>query len=89
MTASSNWQGPAVSGITIGYTYEVNGHPTMLSPGEAPINARAYTASITLGGKEVSVQYTINKADLTVKAKDATIVYGDTAVSNGVTYTAL
>ena len=86
VTASSNWQGPAVSGITIGYTYEVNGHPTMLSPGEAPINARAYTASITLGGKEVSVQYTINKADLTVKAKDATIVYGDTAVSNGVTY---
>ena len=86
VTASSNWQGPAVSGITIGYTYEVNGHPTMLSPGEAPINARAYTASITLGGKEVSVQYTINKADLTVTANPATITYGDTAVSNGVTY---
>ena len=86
VTASSDWQGPAVSGITIGYTYEVNGHPTMLSPGEAPINARAYTASITLGGKEVSVQYTINKADLTVTANPATITYGDTAVSNGVTY---
>ena len=86
VTASSNWQGPAVSGITIGYTYEVNGHPTMLSPGEAPINARAYTASITLGGKEVSVQYTINKAELTVKANDATVTYGETAVSNGVTY---
>ena len=86
VTASSNWQGPAVSGITIGYTHEVNGHPTMLSPGEAPINARAYTASITLGGKEVSVQYTINKAELTIKANDNTIVYGDTAVSNGVTY---
>ena len=86
VTASSNWQGPAVSGITIGYTYEVNGHPTMLSPGEAPINARAYTASITLGGKEVSVQYTINKADLTIKANDNTIVYGDTASDKGVTY---
>ena len=86
VTASSNWQGPAVSGITIGYTYEVNGHPTMLSPGEAPINARAYTASITLGGKEVSVQYTINKAELTIKANDNTIVYGDTASDKGVTY---
>lgn len=86
VTASSNWQGPAVSGITIGYTYEVNGHQTMLSPGEAPINARAYTASITLGGKEVSVQYTINKAELTIKANDNTIVYGDTASDKGVTY---
>lgn len=86
VTASSNWQGPAVSGITIGYTYEVNGHPAMLSPGEAPINARAYTASITLGGKEVSVQYTINKAELTIKANDNTIVYGDTASDKGVTY---
>ena len=86
VTASSNWQGPTVSGITIGYTYEVNGHPTMLSPGEAPINARAYTASITLGGKEVSVQYTINKAELTIKANDNTIVYGDTASDKGVTY---
>ncbi len=86
VTASSNWKGPAVSGITIGYTYEVNGHPTMLSPGEAPINARAYTASITLGGKEVSVQYTINKAELTIKANDNTIVYGDTASDKGVTY---
>ena len=86
VTASSNWQGSAVSGITIGYTYEVNGHPTMLSPGEAPINARAYTASITLGGKEVSVQYTINKAELTIKANDNTIVYGDTASDKGVTY---
>ena len=86
VTASSNWQGPAVSGITIGYTYEVNGHPTMLSPGEAPINARAYTASITLGGKGVSVHYTINKADLTIKANDATTVYGEAAVTNGVTY---
>ena len=86
VTASSNWQGPAVSGITIGYTYEVNGHPTMLSPGEAPINARAYTASITLVGKEVSVQYTINKAELTIKANDNTIVYGDTASDKGVTY---
>ena len=86
VTASSNWQGPAVSGITIGYTYEVNGHPTMLSPGEAPINARAYTASITLGGQSVSVQYTINKANLTVEANDATVTYGDTASDKGVTY---
>ena len=67
VTASSDWQGPAASEITIGYTYEVNGHPTMLSPGEAPINARAYTASITLGeGNKpatASVKYTIQKAN--------------------------
>ena len=86
VTASSNWQGPAVSGITIGYTYEVNGHPTMLSPGEAPINARAYTASITLGSKEVSVQYTIEKADLTITANNNTITYGDVPTGRGVTY---
>ena len=77
VTASSNWQGPAVSGITIGYTYEVNGHPTMLSPGEAPINARAYTASITLGGKEVSVQYTIDPKPITVEVDAVSRTYGD------------
>ena len=57
-----------------------------LENGALPKNANTYTATLHAGDESVSVNYTINKADLTVKAKDATIVYGDTAVSNGVTY---
>ena len=71
---------------TIIYTYERNGHSYSIENGGLPKNADTYTASITLGGKEVSVQYTINKADLTIKAKDNAIVYGDTASDKGVTY---
>ena len=57
-----------------------------LENGALPKNANTYTATLHAGDESVSVNYTINKADLTVKAKDATIVYGDTAVSNDVTY---
>ena len=85
VTASSDWQGPAASGITISYI-KSGKYIQQLENGALPTNAGTYTASITLGGKEVSVQYTINKADLTVTANPATITYGDTAVSNGVTY---
>ena len=71
---------------TIIYTYERNGNSYSIENGGQPKNADTYTASITLGGQSVSVQYTINKANLTVTANPATITYGDTAVSNGVTY---
>ena len=71
---------------TIIYTYERNGNSYSIENGGLPKNADTYTASITLGGQSVSVQYTINKADLTVTANPATITYGDPAVSNGVTY---
>ena len=81
----------AVSGVTslptVGdITYMQNGK-TLPS---APVNAGEYTASITVGegnkAATASVKYTINKANLTVKANDATVTYGETAVSNGVTY---
>ena len=57
-----------------------------LENGALPKNANTYTATLHAGDESVSVNYTINKADLTVKAKDATIVYGDTASDKGVTY---
>ena len=71
VTASSGWQGPAVSGITISYiktgTYGLEG----LENGARPTNAGTYTASITLKGADgqtatASVEYTIDKATLTV-----------------------
>ena len=71
---------------TIIYTYERNGNSYSIENGGLPKNADTYTASITLGGQSVSVQYTINKADLTVTANPATITYGDTASNKGVTY---
>ena len=71
---------------TIIYTYERNGNSYSIENGGLPRNADTYTASITLGGKSVSVDYTVKKAELTIKAKDNTIVYGDTASDKGVTY---
>ena len=76
------------TGATPTITYSKQGKygPETLENGALPKNANTYTATLHAGDKSVSVDYTINKADLTVKAKDATITYGDTAVSKGVTY---
>ncbi len=60
--------------------------PESLENGALPKNAGTYTASITLGGKTVSVEYTIKKAELTVTANNNTITYGDVAVNKGVKY---
>ena len=71
---------------TIIYTYKLGESEYRLENGGLPKNANTYTASITLGTAEVSVEYTINKANLTITANDNTIVYGDTPTTRGVTY---
>ena len=70
VTASSDWQGPAASGITISYIKTGKYGPEMLENGELPTNAGEYTASITVGEATASVTYTIGKA--TPKAEDFT-----------------
>ena len=70
VTASSDWQGPAASGITISYTKMGMYGPEALENGALPTNAGTYTASITLGEATASVTYTIGKA--TPKAEDFT-----------------
>ena len=81
---SSDWKGVAINTIAVAYAQNGNTLPS------APTDAGKYTASITVGegnkAATASVKYTINKANLTVKANDATVTYGETAVSNGVTY---
>lgn len=69
VTASSDWQGPAASGITISYIKSVT-HIQQLENGALPTNAGTYTASITLDKATASVEYTIGKA--TPKAEDFT-----------------
>ena len=69
VTASSDWQGPAASGITISYIKSGN-YIQQLENGALPTNAGTYTASITLGEATASVTYTIGKA--TPKAEDFT-----------------
>ena len=54
-----------------------------------PTNAGDYTASIKLGEATASVDYTIKKAPLTVKANDTTIIYGEKLTGNGVKYEGL
>lgn len=49
-------------------------------------NAGTATASITLGEANVSVTFTIAKADLTVTANDHNISYGDAPANSGVSY---
>ena len=66
VTASSDWQGPAASGITISYIKTGKYGPAKLENGALPTNAGTYTASITLGDATASVEYTIDKATLTV-----------------------
>ena len=66
VTASSDWKGPAVSGITISYIKTGKYGPETLENDALPTNAGTYTASITLGKATASVEYTIAKAALTV-----------------------
>ena len=66
VTASSDWQGPAASGITISYEKTGTYGQQILENGALPTNAGTYTASITLGEATASVEYTIDKATLTV-----------------------
>ena len=70
VTASSDWQGPAASGITISYIKTGMYGPEALENGALPTKAGEYTASITLGEATASVTYTIGKA--TPKAEDFT-----------------
>ena len=71
VTASSDWQGPAVSDISIGYIKMGAYGPEKLENDALLTNAGTYTASITLKGADgqtatASVEYTIAKAALTV-----------------------
>ena len=66
VAASSDWQGPAVSGITISYEKTGTYGQQILENGALPTNAGTYTASIYLGEATASVEYTIDKATLTV-----------------------
>ena len=74
VTASSDWQGPAASKITISYTKTGKYGSEKLENGALPTNAGTYTASTTLGegenAKTASVEYTIQRAD--PKASDFT-----------------
>ena len=70
VTESSDWQGPAVSGVTISYTKMGMYGPEALENGALPTNAGEYTASIKVGEATASVTYTIGKA--TPKAEDFT-----------------
>lgn len=70
VTASSDWQGPAASGIAISYIKTGMYGPEALENGALPTNAGEYTASITMGSATASVTYTIGKA--TPKAEDFT-----------------
>ena len=45
--------------------------------GDKPVNAGAYTATITLGDAEISVEYEIEKASLTIMPKSYTLVIGN------------
>ena len=62
VTASSDWQGPAASGIAISYIKTGTYGPEKLENDALPTNAGTYTASITLGEATASVGYTIKKA---------------------------
>ena len=63
VTESSDWQGPAVSGVTISYTKMGMYGPEALENGALPTNAGEYTASIKVGEATASVTYTIQKAN--------------------------
>ena len=67
VTASSDWQGPAASEITISYIKTGKYGPEKLENDALPTNAGEYTASITVGegnkAATASVKYTIQKAN--------------------------
>ena len=61
---------------------------------DGAVNAGKYTVTITFTGDEnheavagMTATLTVNKASLTIKANDSVIIYGESARSNGVTYT--
>ena len=62
VTASSDWQGPAASEITISYI-KSGKYIQQLENDALPTKAGEYTASITVGEATASVTYTIQKAD--------------------------
>ena len=66
VTASSDWQGPAASGIAISYI-KTDPYIQQLENGALPTNAGTYTASIKLGEATASVEYTIAKAEPTAE----------------------
>ena len=67
VTASSDWQGPAASEITISYIKTGKYGPENLENDALPTKAGEYTASITVGegnkAATASVKYTIQKAN--------------------------
>lgn len=69
VTASSDWQGPAVNEDAISYI-KTDPYIQQLENGALPTKAGEYTASITVGEATASVTYTIGKA--TPKAEDFT-----------------
>ena len=69
VTASSDWQGPAVNDISIDYSKMGTYGPEKLENDAIPTNAGTYTASINLGEATASAKYTIAKAELTVTPK--------------------
>lgn len=85
VTASSNWQGPAVNDISIGYIKTGKHGPEKLEDGALPTNAGTYTASITLGegnkAATASVKYTIQRAD--PKASDFTFAVPSPLIYDG------
>ena len=88
MDQPATYEGTLSTGETPAITYSRQGSngPEALETGALPKGANTYIATLTVGDKSVSVDYTVKKAELTIKAKDNTIVYGDTASDKGVTY---
>ena len=66
VTASDDWKGENTENIIVNYIKQ--GEST--SSNIAPINAGTYTASVTLGEKTASVEYTIQPKEVTVAAGD-------------------
>ena len=77
-------EGTLSTGETPTIKYMVGGGE--LAVGSEIRNAGTYTAVLSVGDKLVSVEYTIKPAELTIKANDASTVYGEAAVTNDVTY---
>ena len=88
MDQPATYEGTLSTGETPAITYSRQGSngPEALETGALPKGANTYIATLTVGDKSVSVDYTVKKAKLTIKANDNTIVYGDTASDKGVTY---
>lgn len=77
---------PGAGEPAVGYVRIGEFGPEKLENGALPKSADTYTASMMLGSAEVSVEYTIDKAELTVTANAKTISYGDEPANDGVTY---